>query len=39
MPRTGGQADLLWQAGVVLLAAVACLVAGCRLLIANRQQL
>ena len=39
MPRTGGPTDVLWGAGVVLLAAVACLVIGRRLRTANRKQL
>jgi hypothetical protein len=38
MPRTGGPADLLWPAGAVLLAAVACLVVGRRLRTAKREQ-
>ena len=38
MPRTGGQADVLWQPGVVLITALACLIAGRRLQIANREQ-
>jgi hypothetical protein len=38
MPRTGGQADFLGPAGVVLLTAVACVVGGRRLRMANRAQ-
>jgi hypothetical protein len=38
LPRTGGQADFLWQAGAALLAAVVCVLVGYRLRIANRAQ-
>jgi len=38
LPRTGGQADFLWQAGGMLLVAVACVVIGWRLRIANTEQ-
>jgi hypothetical protein len=39
LPRTGGQADLLWQAGAVLLVAVVCVMIGWRLRIANKKQI
>jgi hypothetical protein len=38
LPRTGGQADFLWQAGAVLLIAVVCVVVGEWLRIAQRKQ-